>query len=441
VRLPAVLAAATLAAAVLPAARPAAAAAQPPLAASRDTARDAARFSFEARGPYRAAVPRPEALLGYRLGDRNTQYAEQERVLLAIARAAPDRVRVEEIGATHEGRRMRVYVVSSAENVARLDAIRADLARLADPRTLGAADAAALAARTPAVVWISESVHGNESPGFETGMQLLYQLAASEEPATLAALRGAVVVINPSSNPDGHERFAVWYNSVARSDPANDAAEHREPWSIQGPVQPLPVRHEPRPDRQHAARGAGDHARHAALAPAGGRRPARAGGHLLLPARGRAGQPQHRPGEREVAHGHRPRQRGGVRPLRLAVLRARPVRPVLPGLLGHLAVAHRRHRDDVRDRRRRLEGAALAARRRLAAVVPRRHRQALGVGDGDDRGDGAARRPSARRLRRLPPRGVDAGRAGPMRQVVWCPAPTRSAPPSWRRRSCAPASR
>ena len=237
------LAALTLAAfAAAPAATPPARA-QPPLAGpardgrdgtARADVRDDARFDFLGRGPYRAAVPRPEALLGYRLGDRNTQYAEQERVLLAIARAAPDRVRVEEIGATHEGRRMRVYVVSSAENVGRLDAIRADLSRLADPRTLGAADAAALAARTPAVVWISESVHGNESPGFETGMQLLYQLAASEEPATLAALRGAVVVINPSSNPDGHERFAVWYNSVARSDPANDAAEHREPWSIQG---------------------------------------------------------------------------------------------------------------------------------------------------------------------------------------------------------------
>ena len=88
--------------------------------------------------------------------------------------------------------------------------------------------------RTPAVVWISESVHGNESPGFESGMQLLYQLAASEEPATLEALRKTVVVLNPSSNPDGHERFAVWYSSVARSDPANDAYEHREPWSIQG---------------------------------------------------------------------------------------------------------------------------------------------------------------------------------------------------------------
>jgi hypothetical protein len=92
------------------------AAAQPPLSiAPRDSAaqrdvRDDARFDFVARGPYRPNVPRPETLLGYRLGDRNTQYAEQERVLLAIARAAPDRVRVEEIGATHEGRRMRVYV-------------------------------------------------------------------------------------------------------------------------------------------------------------------------------------------------------------------------------------------------------------------------------------------------------------------------------------------
>ncbi|HEY0777819.1 MAG TPA: M14 family zinc carboxypeptidase, partial [Gemmatirosa sp.] len=229
-----------LAAALLLAVSAVPAAAQPLLPAARDTAaRDDRRFEFTARGPYRPDVPRPEALLGYPLGARNTQYGEQERVLLAIAGAARDRVRVEELGASHEGRRMRLFVVSAPENVARLDAIRADLGRLADPRTLatgtaGTGEAEAIARRTPAVVWISESVHGNESPGFESGMQLLYQLAASTEPATLAALRNTVVVINPSSNPDGHERFAVWYNSVGRSDPANDAYEHREPWSIQG---------------------------------------------------------------------------------------------------------------------------------------------------------------------------------------------------------------
>jgi hypothetical protein len=196
--------------------------------------RDDRNFSFYSRGPYRAAVPRPETILGYNVGDLNTQFALQERVLLAIAGAARDRVRVEEIGWTNERRAMRLYIVSSPENIARIDAIRADLARLADPRGLGAGDRDALIARTPAVVWINESVHGNEAPGFETAMQTLYQLAASDEPATVEALRNVVVVLNPSTNPDGHERFAVWYNAIHVGAPEPFALEHQEPWSIQG---------------------------------------------------------------------------------------------------------------------------------------------------------------------------------------------------------------
>jgi hypothetical protein len=196
--------------------------------------RDDARFSFYDRGPYRASVPRPDSILGYAIGESNTQYAAQERVLLAIADAAKDRVRVEEFATTWERRRMRLYIVSSPENIARRDAIRADLDRLADPRGIAPSDADAIAARTPPVVWLSGSVHGNESPGFEACMQLLYQLAASEEPATLAALRNAIVIINPSSNPDGHERFAVWYNSMSVSSPEPRAQEHNEPWSIVG---------------------------------------------------------------------------------------------------------------------------------------------------------------------------------------------------------------
>ncbi len=129
---------------------------------------------------------------------------------------------------------MRVYLISAPENIQRLDAIRADLDRLADPRTLSAADRDALIARTPAVVMINESVHGNESPGFEAGMQTLYQLAASEEPATMNALRNTIIVLNPSTNPDGHERFAVWYNSMLVGSPDAFALEHQEPWSIQG---------------------------------------------------------------------------------------------------------------------------------------------------------------------------------------------------------------
>jgi hypothetical protein len=202
--------------------------------AARDSIRDDSRFSFYDRGPYRPAVPRPESILRYNIGEANTQFALQERVLLAIAAAATDRVKVEEIGATNERRTMRLFIVSSPENIARLDAIRADLDRIADPRGATPAELEAIVARVPAVVWINESVHGNESPGFETGMQTLYQLAASEEPATVEALRNVVVVLNPSTNPDGHERFAVWYNSIGVGSPDPGSLEKDEPWSIQG---------------------------------------------------------------------------------------------------------------------------------------------------------------------------------------------------------------
>jgi len=205
-----------------------------PRALAADTLRDDRAFSFTSRGPYRAAVPTPAALLGYEIGARNTQYSEQQRVLTAIAQAASDRVRAEPIGVTAEGRRMQVFLVSSPENIARLDAIRADLDRIADPRGASAAELDAAAARVPAVVWISESVHGNESPGFESAMALLYQLAASDEPATVAMLRNTLLVLNPAANPDGHERFTVWYHSVAMANPDNDAYEHAEPWSVQG---------------------------------------------------------------------------------------------------------------------------------------------------------------------------------------------------------------
>jgi hypothetical protein len=202
--------------------------------AMRDTIRDDRFFSFYDRGPYRPQIPRPDSLLGYGLGEMHSQFAWQERVLLAIANAARDRVRVEEIGMTSERRTQRLFIISSPDNIARLDAIRADLDRLADPRTLSAADADALVARVPAVVWINESVHGNEAPGFETAMATLYQLAASEEPATVAALRNTIVVLNPSTNPDGHERFAAWYNSISVRNPETFALEYQEPWSIQG---------------------------------------------------------------------------------------------------------------------------------------------------------------------------------------------------------------
>lgn len=191
-------------------------------------------YDLYSRGPYRAEVPRPEAILGYELGVRETTYWEQDRVVRAIADAASDRVKVIPYGKTVEGRPLRIVVISSPENMARIDAIRANAARLADPRSLPAGEAAEIARTMPAIVWLNQNVHGDESTSFESGMALIYNLAATQEPKLLESLKNCVIVVNPSFNPDGHERFAVYHNSIGMNDPNNDAIEHSQPWAMHG---------------------------------------------------------------------------------------------------------------------------------------------------------------------------------------------------------------
>lgn len=196
--------------------------------------RDDSRFDFYARGPYREMVPRPQSILRYDVGEFHTNYATMERVLERIAQAAPDRVRVMDIGETNEHRMMHLVAVSAPENIQRLDEIRANIARLADPRKTSAEEAERLISSTPILVWLAYTIHGNESASFEAMMQVLYQLAASNEPATQDILKNAVVLINVCENPDGHERFVSWYNANAMGNPDPLASEHREPWSVFG---------------------------------------------------------------------------------------------------------------------------------------------------------------------------------------------------------------
>jgi hypothetical protein len=192
------------------------------------------KFDFYTRGAYRAEVPRPQTILRYDVGNFHTTYAQMERVIEAIAKAAPDRVKIYDIGLTNEHRMQHLVAISSPENIARLDQIKANNVRLTDSRTTSASDANTIAQNNPAIAWMAYTIHGNESASFETMMQVIYQLAASNEPQTLEILKNNVTLVLTGENPDGHERFATWYNSVAMGNADRNALEHREPWSVFG---------------------------------------------------------------------------------------------------------------------------------------------------------------------------------------------------------------
>ena len=195
---------------------------------------DVAKFDFYTRGEYRQEIPRPQTILRFDVGDFHTTYAQMEKVVESIAKAAPERVRIYDIGETNEHRMQHIIAISSPENMARLDEIKANNLKLTDPRITNSGQANQIIQNNPIICWLAYTIHGNESASFETMMQVVYQLAASNEPATLDVLKNSVTLIVTGENPDGHERFATWYNSVATGDANRSALEHREPWSVYG---------------------------------------------------------------------------------------------------------------------------------------------------------------------------------------------------------------
>src|SRR5258708_13171051 len=90
-------------------------------------------FDFYSRGPYRPAVPRPEAITGYAAGEQQTMYAVMQHYLDTLVATATDRVRIETWGRTSEYRPIRALIISDPANLAKLDQIRAGIADLLDP--------------------------------------------------------------------------------------------------------------------------------------------------------------------------------------------------------------------------------------------------------------------------------------------------------------------
>ncbi len=191
-----------------------------------------AQHAFATGTAYDPAVPTPRAVLGYEVGERFTSHAALLRYIERVA-AASRRVRVDTVGHSFEGREVVMVTLTSEANAARLEQIRADAQRLADPRGVPAAELQQAAARMPVVAWLGYTVHGGEASGVEAAIALVYQLAAGRDAETQLVLDSVVTLIDPVQNPDGHERHVqdVTRNRGALGVPTSPAAMiHQGSW-------------------------------------------------------------------------------------------------------------------------------------------------------------------------------------------------------------------
>src|SRR5262245_11462232 len=193
----------------------------------------AQKLEFAPGAQYDAGIPSLKQVFGRDFSERVTTPEEIIRYMKALAEAAPDRTRLIKYAESWEGRELYAIVIADAGRIRRLDEIKAELQRLANPGSLAQSDVERLVKELPVVVALIHGVHGNEISSGEAAMAEAYHLLAAQGDANVDLIRQqAVVIIDPMQNPDGRARF-VFQNlmgQAASPDAEPASAEHDEPW-------------------------------------------------------------------------------------------------------------------------------------------------------------------------------------------------------------------
>ena len=165
--------------------------------------------------PLAGAVPTPESYFGHPIGADRT-VMEWDKVVgyfQALAKSS-DRIRVDELGKTAEGRPFIAATIADTATLKNLDHYREVQQRLADPRKTSPADAEKLILEGKAVVLITCSIHATEIASTHTAAEYAYRLLTEDTPHNRAILKDVILVLVPSQNPDGVDIVGQWYRKT-----------------------------------------------------------------------------------------------------------------------------------------------------------------------------------------------------------------------------------
>lgn len=164
--------------------------------------------------PEHPDVPSPRDFLGYIAGTEGklTRPDDEHAYFRALAEASPN-VRVETMGATEEGREMLLVIVSSEQNLVRLDEFKSYTRQLADPRNVDAVEAQRIVSQAKPIMHITAGLHSPETGPPEMVMELAYRLAVSNHPDLVDVRDNVVLLITPVTDVDGRARVVDWYYS------------------------------------------------------------------------------------------------------------------------------------------------------------------------------------------------------------------------------------
>ncbi|HXV86282.1 MAG TPA: M14 family metallopeptidase, partial [Gemmatimonadales bacterium] len=168
-----------------------------------------ALWSLPALAQTRITTPREH--FGFTIGD-DYQLATytQFQAYWAKIDAESDRMVVQEIGKTAEGRPQLMAIITSPENHRNLARYQDIAGRLARAEGLTDEQAQQLARDGKAVVWFDGGLHATEVLGAHQLIETTYRLVSASDPETMRFLND-LVILAVHANPDGMELVSNWY--------------------------------------------------------------------------------------------------------------------------------------------------------------------------------------------------------------------------------------
>ncbi|MFD2585846.1 M14 family zinc carboxypeptidase [Croceitalea marina] len=175
---------------------------------------------------YDSTIPKPAEIIGHEVGEWHVTHDKLVFYMQALAKAS-DRMTIETRGKTFEGRPILLLTVTSAKNHNNLEQLRKDHIALSESgsNNLNTSE-------MPIVVYQGFSIHGNEPSGSNASLAYAYYLAAAQGSEIDAMLDNMVILLDPSFNPDGLQRFAYWANTNRSQNlnPDGNEREYHEVW-------------------------------------------------------------------------------------------------------------------------------------------------------------------------------------------------------------------
>lgn len=175
---------------------------------------------------YDEKIPKPADIIGHEVGEWHVTHDKLMFYMQTLAEKS-DRVSIENRGFTFEGRPIVLLTITSTENHNNLERIREEHIALTEEESISVS-----LENMPIVVYQGFSVHGNEPSGSNAGLAYAYYLAAAQGPEINELLNNLVILMDPSYNPDGLQRFAYWANTnkSINLNSDNNEREYHEVW-------------------------------------------------------------------------------------------------------------------------------------------------------------------------------------------------------------------